>query len=298
MAWRPAEYLIEGILDNSRPGKVMGWMKFAGLKGKVTFDLEGDFHRDIRGAKIRFIGDDSQNDMDAVGYMQGFARHQTGKAGDMTAGLEPRDYVSYPYVEWYSDQNGRVVLELEPEQIEVVGMPIPACESDPVSREQQNRNMAEFLGGLAAELNIPPEHAICVGGETVVKADKRATNSKVRGMKLLPYRIRERLPGLGGQDGRSGKAVAYAKCFSADGPSAWYITEGSPVRDKDNFVVDYALFGLVEGQSKGLGFFMLSDLETIRGPMGLPIERDLRWEPKTLEEIAPEMFKTDKNGGD
>ena len=29
----------------------------------------------------------------------------------------------------------------------------------------------------------------------------------------------------------------------------------------------------------------------VRGPMGLPIERDLHWKPKMLEEIAPEEFK-------
>ena len=27
---------------------------------------------------------------------------------------------------------------------------------------------------------------------------------------------------------------------------------------------------------------------------GLPIERDLHWRPKTLQEIAPEMFLTDE----
>jgi hypothetical protein len=36
---------------------------------------------------------------------------------------------------------------------------------------------------------------------------------------------------------------------------------------------------------------MLSELESVNGPMGLPIERDLWWKPKTLEEIAPEMFQ-------
>ena len=36
---------------------------------------------------------------------------------------------------------------------------------------------------------------------------------------------------------------------------------------------------------------MLSELESVRGPMGLPIERDLWWKPKTLAEVAPEMFK-------
>ena len=32
------------------------------------------------------------------------------------------------------------------------------------------------------------------------------------------------------------------------------------------------------------------ELESARGPMGLPIERDLHWEPKTLAEIAREIF--------
>lgn len=112
-------------------------------------------------------------------------------------------------------------------------------------------------------------------------------------MKLLPHKIRERLPTLGGQDCKGGKAVAYAKCFSPDSSFTWFITEGSPVRNNDNDVVDYILFGLVDGQCKELGYFRLSELESVNGPMGLPIERDLYWKPKTLEEIAPEMFNAD-----
>ena len=50
MAWRPMRFLIEGVLDNTVRGKVTGWMRFVGLQGKVTFDLDGNFHRDIRGA--------------------------------------------------------------------------------------------------------------------------------------------------------------------------------------------------------------------------------------------------------
>ena len=80
---------------------------------------------------------------------------QTGDVGDITAGREPRDYVDYPYIEWYSDENGRVVLELDAEQVEVIGRPIPACESDPVSREEQARNMAGFLGELSRETGVP-----------------------------------------------------------------------------------------------------------------------------------------------
>jgi hypothetical protein len=54
----------------------------------------------------------------------------------------------------------------------------------------------------------------------------------------------------------------------------------------------------VEGFERELGYFSLSELESAKGPMGLPIERDLHWQPKMLEEIAPEMFKDTGNGGD
>jgi hypothetical protein len=152
MAWRPTRYLIAGELDNTIPGKVTGWMRFAGMDKTVTFDLAGDFHRDIRGAKIHFVGDGKQDDPAAAKYMEGMAEHQTGKAGDITAGLPPQDYSSYPYIEVYSDQNGRIVLELEPRQVQVIGTPIPASESEPVSREEQGRNMAKFLCELAGHV--------------------------------------------------------------------------------------------------------------------------------------------------
>ena len=155
MAWRPTKYLLDGELDNTILGKVTGWMRFIGLKEKVLFDLEGNFHRDIRGAKIHFTGKRYDNDKNAEKYMQGFSLHQTGKVGDITAGLTPRDYVDYPYIEWYGDENGRVVLELEPEQIRVMGTPIPAIESDPISRQEQILNMAEFLKGIAKGIGAP-----------------------------------------------------------------------------------------------------------------------------------------------
>ncbi len=80
--------------------------------------------------------------------MDAFATRQTGKVGDITAGLPPIDYSSTPYVEWYSEENGRVVIELDREQVLVIGKPIPVCESDPVSRVEQSRNMAEFVAGI------------------------------------------------------------------------------------------------------------------------------------------------------
>ena len=294
MAWRPTSCLQEGELDNTCPNKVTGWMKFAGLKEKVTFELEGNFHRDIRGAKIHFTGDAYEGDFpeDAEKYMEGFALTQSGKAGDITAGLPPQDYGSAPYVEWYGHQNGRVVIELEPVQLEVIGRPIPAIESDPIDRKQQAENMAGFLCGLASELGVPETRAIAVGETVAVeRAKKVITNDKIRGMKLLPKEIREQMPPLYAQDGKGGKAIVYAKYFTPSSSWSWYITEGEPVLSESGTEIDYKFFGLVFGHEKELGYVLLSELEEVRGPMGLPIERDLFFKPKTLEEIAPEMFK-------
>jgi hypothetical protein len=136
----------------------------------MTFDLNGDFHRDIRGAKIRFRGDGNQDDPEAAKYMNGIAPHQMGEAGDITAGLPPQDYTDYPYFEVYSDQNGRIVIELEPEQVQVIGRPIPACESDPISRERQQQHMAKFLTEISQESGVP---VIQVGGRGPIASDPR-----------------------------------------------------------------------------------------------------------------------------
>ena len=149
--------MIEGELDNTQPGRVTGWMKFAGIKEKVIFDLKGDFHRDIRGARIYFkgIAADSANEINAVNYMRGFAKKQTGKVGDITAGLPPYDYIrDRVYIEWYSDENGRVVIELPQENIKIIGQPIPWQECEPVSRKEQAQNMDGFMQEVAQQFGL------------------------------------------------------------------------------------------------------------------------------------------------
>ena len=181
MAWRPYGNLIEGELDNTTSGRVIGWMRFAGMPHKVTFDLTGNFHRDIRGAKVRLSGV-ARDDEKAARDMEGFSPIQTGDAGDITAGLPPQDYVDYPYIEWYSEQNGRVVLELEPEQVEIVGRPIPAIESDPVSRQKQQQNMAKFLAGLSQTMQVPVVEA---GPEQPVIPDPKFTHWVVESNQIM-----------------------------------------------------------------------------------------------------------------
>jgi hypothetical protein len=149
MAFRPTHFLINGELNNTKLGHVTGWMKFVGKKEKVIFDLKGDFHRDIRGTKIRFYGDAKGYEKGAKEYMEGFWTEQTGKTGDMTAGFKPADYISGGcYLEWYSYGNGRVVIELDQSQIKVIGTPIPPDQCEPVSRQEQAENMHEFIAEI------------------------------------------------------------------------------------------------------------------------------------------------------
>ena len=291
MAWRPYDQLIEGELDNTVRGKVTGWMRFVGLNEKITFDLNGDFHRDIRGAKVRLTGNNSADPEKSASYMEGLSLVQKGNVGDMTAGLPPTDYVDYPYFEWYGESNGRCVIELQPEQVAILTPPIPAAESDPISRRQQAENMAGFLCGLAQAAGLPQTHALAMGNTAAVeRAKKVRANDKLRGMKLLPKEIRETLPALYSQDGKGGKAVVFVKFFTPSSSWTWYATEGEPVLNDKGAEMDFRFFGLVDGLKKELGYFVLSELEEVRGPMGLPIERDLYWQPKTLDKIAPELF--------
>jgi hypothetical protein len=84
--------------------------------------------------------------------------------------------------------------------------------------------------------------------------------------------------------------MVVAKLFTPDGAWTWYAIEGSPVDedgyyDTDKPKVDFVFFGLVSGIEVELGYFTLSELESVRGAFGLPVERDLYFEPVRLSEV-------------
>jgi hypothetical protein len=110
---------MEGELDNRTPGWVTGWIRFAGKKEKVQIDLKGDFHPDAIGTQIAFLGKATGDEEGAGDYMKDFSECQTGEVGEMLAGLEPEFKAEKCCLEWYSEENGRVLIELDPKQIEV-----------------------------------------------------------------------------------------------------------------------------------------------------------------------------------
>ena len=95
-------------------------------------------------------------------------------------------------------------------------------------------------------------------------------------MNLLTQAIRKQLPPIGSTDGQGGQAIVHCKFFTPDAGWTWYVTEFDQA---DTF------FGLVVGHETELGDFSLSELQQVRGALGLPIERDLHFKPKPLKEL-------------
>jgi hypothetical protein len=94
-------------------------------------------------------------------------------------------------------------------------------------------------------------------------------------MELLSKEIKEKLPKLGATENIKDPMVV-VKFFTPWSNWTWYATE---------FDGEDTFFGLVLGFEKELGYFSLKELESVRGPMGLGIERDLYFTPKPLSEI-------------
>ena len=111
-----------------------------------------------------------------------------------------------------------------------------------------------------------------------------------RSHSLLDEVSRQRLPPLYSSEELGLGARAQVKFSTPDSSWCWYASEGSFVDedghfDTDREKVDFVCFGLVVGFEIELGYWSLSELEAARGPLGLPIERDLDFEPKSLREL-------------
>ncbi len=76
--------------------------------------------------------------------------------------------------------------------------------------------------------------------------------------------IRRRIPPLYTNEEKGLEALAIVKFFTPDGSWTWYASE---------FDGDDLFFGLAVGFEPELGYFRLSELQSVRGKLGLPVER-------------------------
>lgn len=94
-------------------------------------------------------------------------------------------------------------------------------------------------------------------------------------MKLLTKADLKKLPPLYSQDGNP-DAKAFVKFFTPDSNWTWYASE---------FDGEDTFFGLVDGFDKELDYFSLSELQSVKGGFGLPVEKDLWFKPAKLTDL-------------
>ena len=94
-------------------------------------------------------------------------------------------------------------------------------------------------------------------------------------MKLLTKEIRKQLPALYSQD-NSKDPIVYIKFFDPCGSFTWFILEYD---GEDTFFAFVKSHLCPDGE---LGYVSLSELKSIKNPLGLGIERDLYFTAKPL----------------
>ena len=100
-------------------------------------------------------------------------------------------------------------------------------------------------------------------------------------MKLLTKEIRNSLPKLyATEDVPSNEKVAVAKFFYPCGRGTWYATEF----DGEDTFFGYVV-SMLGTDCDEWGYFSLSELESVKGPLGLGIERDIAFRPTKIAEI-------------
>jgi hypothetical protein len=115
-------------------------------------------------------------------------------------------------------------------------------------------------------------------------------------MNLLPGYIRKQLPKVYATERIPlADKIAVVKFFTPDANcprslglvprhsergsrETWYVCE---------FDGDDTLFGFVIGLEAEWGYIPLNELQSVRGPLGLPIERDRYWRPKPMRDAEP-----------
>ncbi|HEX4707883.1 MAG TPA: hypothetical protein VH229_09145 [Candidatus Udaeobacter sp.] len=127
MAWRLHEHVLRGKIDNRTRGCVKGDVWLAGVDQPLVLQLTGDCGPDLAGCELSF-----ENPNPIPMTTKPPASQQRGPAGDITAARKvrvfdvpieealtmckrgeapPEHMANSLYLEWFSELNGRVVIE-------------------------------------------------------------------------------------------------------------------------------------------------------------------------------------------
>lgn len=161
MAWRIDEAVVRGEIDNRVRGRVSGKIWFVGQTEPVVLELAGNCWRDLAGRRLEFT-----NPQPKPGDLQKFAQLQQGAVGDITASRKvkvlefpldqmhlyyktgkemPWHWGNSLYLEWFSQHNGRVVIETTSFDLRITGEGAWEMSEDE-ELEQRKANGAALTG--------------------------------------------------------------------------------------------------------------------------------------------------------
>lgn len=159
MAWRIDEAVIRGEIDNTIEGRTTGQVWLVGRDEPLVLDLDGDCMRDLAGTRLLFVNPTPQAQEDALTLVP----QQIGLIGDMTASrrcrvpdfmtphsegeVEQHEWRNVLSLEWFSNTNGRVVIESDAFQLEISAHEWNMDEDSETAQELSNLHaMREFIG--------------------------------------------------------------------------------------------------------------------------------------------------------
>ena len=167
MAWRIHDSVIRGEIDNRVKGTVRGKIWVHGCAKPLSLELKGNAHPDLAGCRLTFTNPQKPvpvrdpEDLRAV---------QRGTIGDLTASRKARvpavpmeDFLNWPkgkgrppsrwanclYLEWFSEGNGRVVIESADFELAISA---PEWRLTPEEDEQRVKDAAAGMAGFMGKL--------------------------------------------------------------------------------------------------------------------------------------------------
>ncbi len=168
MAWRIHDNVQRGEIDNRERGFVRGRLWFHGHAEPAVLELKGNACADLAGCRLTFEnrGETSPLRPDAQ-----FHPLQRGTVGDLTASRKvrvfdlpfaeayerlqqkmpvPEHLANCLYLEWFSEANGRVVVESTEYTLAISP---PAWTLTPEEEEQRQRDAAAGFAGFMGKLS-------------------------------------------------------------------------------------------------------------------------------------------------
>lgn len=172
MAWRIHDSVIRGEVDNRVKGSVRGKVWLEGWAAPLELDLEGNAHADLAGCLLTFT-----NPLPRIKHphLDGLKAEQRGTAGDITASRKvrvmeipmpeaylmkkrgehvPEHLANCLYLEWFSEANGRVVIESADYQLTVSA---PEWRLTPEEEASRAEDAAAGFAGLMDKLGAAIE---------------------------------------------------------------------------------------------------------------------------------------------